>query len=241
MYNLLAWLPLVAAAAAYDFNFLLSGFNGASLVRSSGGSAICAAGHISVFITATNTKFKLEAPANNTIATEDLLEILQADSTIYDRVNGGNRTVSGNFSIASRLCYPAGANPSTVKTVQVLTHGFTLDKGYWDVSGLSYVDAAAKAGFATLAYDRLGVGQSARPDPIKVVQLPAEVEIVHGMAQYLRTGAVGGRKFKNVVATGHSLGSFIHISALQKRPQDFDANVITGLSANNSYNSPSKA
>ena len=216
-----------------DFGFLLSGFNHASLVPSSGGKAVCAAGDVWVNITATNERLLFDAPPNNTVATEDIVELLQANPTIYERANGGNNTFSGKFRISSRLCYPAGATkPKDVKTVQLLTHGFTLDKGYWDIPGFSYVDAAAEAGYATFAYDRLGVGQSAHPDPIQIVQLPAEVEITHGLAQLLRTGAVGGRPFNSIAGGGHSLGSIITTGVTAKYPRDLDAAILTGFTAN---------
>ena len=223
-------------AVANDYNPLLSGFRDASIVHSSGGKAVCAAGNVWVNITTTNIKLLFEAPSNQTVVTETLQELLQANPTIYARTNGGNNTFSARYRIYARLCYPTSVpDRKQVKTVQLLTHGLTLDHGYWDIPGFSYVDAAAEAGYATLSYDRLGIGQSEHPDPVQVVQLAPQFEIAHGLAQLLRAGALGGHAFGSVVGAGHSLGSVVTAGVTAKYPRDFDAAIITGLTVNGTY------
>jgi pimeloyl-ACP methyl ester carboxylesterase len=140
--------------------------------------------------------------------------------------------VSGTWSIASRLCYPASDTAAAkVTTVQLLTHGATLDSTYWDfANGYSYIDAATAAGYATFSYDRLGVGQSAHPDPIQVVQAALQVEILHQLVVLLRASpGLGGKLFKKVVGVGHSAGSTFTQAVSAKYPDDFDAVVLTGI------------
>ena len=93
------------------------------------------------------------------------------------RAQGGNRLVEGKYGIGGNLCVPKDtAKLTAVQTIEILTHGVGLEKSYWDIA----------PGYATFAYDRLGVGQSDHPDPIQVVQAFIEVEIIHGLAQLFR-------------------------------------------------------
>lgn len=90
----------------------------------------------------------------------------------------------------------------------------------------SWVAAASKAGYPTLAIDRLGNGDSDHPDPILAVQFvtspvdktqlttnryPVEVETIHQIIVKLRAGTLppplNGRKFTKVIYVGHSYGS----------------------------------
>ena len=132
--------------------------------------------------------------------------------------------MEGTYAINAKLCFPANVNPSEVDTVQLLTHGGSLNSLYWDLPENSYIDAAAAGGYATLAYDRLGAGQSDRPDPVQVVQAPLEIEISHLLTQALRDGSIDGKtKFKKVIATSHSSGNILTIGQSLKYPKDFDA------------------
>ena len=225
----------VLANDAYDSG-LLSGFQHGSMTQSSGGRAVCAAGDVYVNINATNQVFgNFTVPTNNIQATEDVLEIIETNSTFAARALTGPTQVVGRFQISARLCIPVGAAPTDLKTVQVFTPGLTLDQDYWDIPGYSYVDAAAAAGYATLTYDRLGIRNSQHPDPVRVVQNTAHVEIAHGLTQLLRTGQLGGRRWDQVVGVGHSQGSQISLGVTAKYPQDWRAVVLTGLSVNATY------
>jgi hypothetical protein len=103
-----------------------------------------------------------------------------------------------------------------------------LIKSYWDFAeGYSFIDAAAKAGYPTFSYDRLGVSASDHPDPIQIVQAPLQAEIDHCLITFLRQGKLVAQAFKNIVGVGHSFRS---IRSLAKYPADFDAVVLTGFS-----------
>ncbi|KAL8646081.1 MAG: hypothetical protein Q9226_007026 [Calogaya cf. arnoldii] len=212
---------------------LKQGFGDGKLIPSAGKKAICANGILSITASATNVILNLSSPATQFDATEIFQELFQAGATITQKAQIGTRTVQGTYGIGANLCVPVNpAKVDAVKTVQILTHGVGLEKSYWDIApGYSYVDAAAEAGYATLAYDRLGVGQSDHPDPIQDVQAFLEVEILHGLAQLLRTKKIGGYDFRNIVGVGHSFGSILQVGANIKYPKDFDAVVLTAFAA----------
>ena len=207
-----------------------SGFQGTSFTWSAGGNAFCVNGYIPISASATNEKINYSVPDNYNV-TGTIQKLLESNPTIYTEANGGTQQISGTWNIAARLCFPSDLTAALkVSTVQVLTHGATLDSTYFDfATGYSYIDAAAKAGYATFSYDRLGVGNSAHPDPIQVVQAPLELEILHQIITKIRAG-VCGKSFKNVVGIGHSAGATFTQAVTAKYPNDFDAVVITGTS-----------
>lgn len=71
-----------------------------------------------------------------------------------------NTTTSGTFSIHAKLCIPT--SPEKRDIIQTATHGAHYDSRYWDSSyqpeNHSYANAALKAGYTILIYDRLGAG-----------------------------------------------------------------------------------
>ncbi|KAF8857572.1 alpha/beta-hydrolase [Acephala macrosclerotiorum] len=144
---------------------------------------------------------------------------------------GGKHEISGTYNIGAKLCYPTSGSPNA-SIIQFLTHGVGFDKSYWDFfsADYSYQNAAALAGYTTLAYDRLGIGASDHPDPIQVVQAPLEISIGHSLIQMLRSGAIANTKFEKVIGVGHSLGSELTNAVTAQYPTDFDAAVLTGFS-----------
>lgn len=132
---------------------------------------------------------------------------------------GSGWTVSGD------LYLPRDTTPSTV---QVLLPGLTYDRRYWTVPGANnYAHHMARAGYAVLAFDRLGTGLSSRP-PADQVALDMHVATLHQMLEMVRDGSVGGHAFDHVVTVGHSYGSGIAIVEAA-RHQDVDALVISGM------------
>ena len=198
------------------------------------GKAVCASGTVSVTVSATNAKIAQQNPKDQFELSEIIQEFVSVNSDLVARNIIGTQPVQSSFNIYGTLCYPNSApDIQSVKTLQILSHGAGLDRSYWDVaSGNSYVGAAATAGYATFAYDRLGVGQSSHPDPIQVVQPATEVEILNQLLQGFKTGKIGAQKFANVVGVGHSVGSVIQTAHDAKYPNQFNATVITGLATN---------
>lgn len=223
-----AFLAVVNAQLAINNTDFSNGLQSVS----AGGKAACIGGFMQIPVTATNSKILMSAPNTNIGVTELYVEFSQVNSKLATTSIGGPAPVTGSYSIYLKLCLPADpASAKKVKTVQVLTHGGTLDHTYWDIApGYSYVDTAAAAGYATLLYDRLGTGLSDHPDPVQIVQLPIQIEIAHLIVQKLRGGKIGSRSFQKVVGVGHSLGSAITQSVAAKYPKDFDALVLQGTS-----------
>lgn len=129
-------------------------------------------------------------------------------------------------SIAGTLCAPPGAT-----TVQLLVPGCTYNRFYWDLpyqpDTYSYVRAANRAGYATLAIDRLGSGASLHPLSVAHT-LEADIRTVHEVAVALRDGSLG-TAYSKVVGVGHSLGSII-AAKVAGLYGDFDALVTTSYS-----------
>lgn len=124
------------------------------------------------------------------------------------------------------LCVPVGG----AATVQVLIPGGTYNSGYWDIGfepeTRSYRRAMNNAGYATLALDRLGTGQSSNP-PSAVLTATTEAVAVHEVVQQVRSG-VAGAHFDKLILGGHSFGSGIAIIEAATF-HDVDGVLITGL------------
>jgi len=201
------------------------------------GNSKCLSKNLKVSVVTNNIKLLLDPPANQSVVTETLVELLQDNSVLFAKVNGGQRIIKDIYTIYGKLCFPSSASiPRTIQTVQFLTHGDTLDSTYWDIApGYSYIDAAVAAGYATFSYDRIGVGQSQHPDPLQVVQGPLQVEIAHALVTMIRNSQIGPYSFKRVVGVGHSAGSTVTQGVTTKYPQDFDAVILTGTSTSASF------
>lgn len=105
--------------------------------------------------------------------------------------------------------------PIANKTLQVLVHGATYDHNYWDwpykPDIYSYVRAATNAGYATLALDRLGHGESSRVNPGAVLDLNKGAFAIHQIIQEMRAGTLPTEAFgtvgvARVLLVGESIG-----------------------------------
>ena len=121
------------------------------------------------------------------------------------------------YQIAGELCRPRGRSEHGSQTLQILIHGASYNRSYWDFPyqnrRYSFVRHANAAGFATLAIDRLGSGSSDRPVP-ELVTVHASANTVHQIVAAVRSGshldASGERlRFARIVLVGHSFGSNI--------------------------------
>ena len=115
---------------------------------------------------------------------------------------------------------------------------------YWDfklVPGqYSYVDAALEAGYSTFSWDRLGSGNSSKPDPYNTIQAPVELAVLIELTKLLRAGTViaGTSAYKNVVHVGHSYGSDLSNYLVAVEPKLSDGIILTGYSNSFSYALP---
>ncbi len=135
-------------------------------------------------------------------------------------------TGSGQASLYGEFCMPSWIRPTTV---QLLVHGATYNHTYWDFPGFdgkySYVDVANRGGYATLAIDRLGTGQSTHPASSQVTY-QAQISTLHQVVQALRSGTLG-MAFSHVEYIGHSFGSAYGVGEVSTY-HDVDALMLTG-------------
>lgn len=157
-----------------------------------------------------------------------------------------NTTTSATFNIHAQLCVPK-ASGMKAGILQIATHGAHYDARYWDPEldreNQSYVEAALKAGYSILTYDRLGAGRSDHPDAYNVVQAPLELEILRQLTLMARNGTLYSfaghtQPFdpvfnaletpSKIVHVGHSFGSFLTSALIAKYPSLTDGAIITG-------------
>lgn len=115
-------------------------------------------------------------------------------------------------TVSGELCARKGALLAGA-TVQLLVHGATYNRDYWDfgvVDGTrySYARDVAARGFPTFAMDEIGAGKSSHP-PSEKITIQAAAHVAHQMIEALRRGDLGGVPFGKVITVGHSLGSVV--------------------------------
>ncbi|GAA1279779.1 alpha/beta fold hydrolase [Pseudonocardia aurantiaca] len=114
--------------------------------------------------------------------------------------------------LAGQVCYPTTHVDTLEGAVQVLVSGTAYGPSYWDFpyqpDTYSYVRAAARAGFTTFTFDRIGIGRSTRPLNTQVT-IESNAHTIHQAITQLRAGSVDGVRYGKVAIVGHSLGSLI--------------------------------
>lgn len=127
--------------------------------------------------------------------------------------------------IAGTLCSPA----QTADTLQILVHGYTYNRKYWDAGyqpeTYSYPQAANARGYATLAIDRLGSGESFHPLSA-FVTYDTGASAIRQVIAAAKRGDLGSA-YKNIVLVGHSYGSYINY-AVAGQDKDVNAMIATG-------------
>ncbi|KAL9050729.1 MAG: hypothetical protein Q9162_006469 [Coniocarpon cinnabarinum] len=202
----------------------------ASSSRSTGGESLCELLTIPVNITTNATKFDLD-PTSQAEVTQIIQDLASVNSTFVAEHTVGTQIVSGIFNIGAQLCHPSTSTDAKKGAIQLLTHGLGLNRHYWDVArGYSYVDAATKAGYATLSYDRIGVGASEHPDGINTVQSSLGVEVLHALITHLKAGKVTDTVYDHVACVAHSYGSVLQARHDALYPADCAAIIATGIS-----------
>jgi pimeloyl-ACP methyl ester carboxylesterase len=86
-------------------------------------------------------------------------------------------------------------------TAVLLLHGLSYTKEAWDFPGYSYAQKLAEAGYAVIAVDRLGYGESKLTNGYNVTH-EAYADMAHQIVDQLR-----GQGFAHVVLGGHSAGA----------------------------------
>ncbi|HVH44921.1 MAG TPA: alpha/beta fold hydrolase, partial [Labilithrix sp.] len=136
------------------------------------------------------------------------------------------------YQVVGWLC---GRGSIQHRTIQVLVHGGTGSHAYWDFpyqpERYSYVRDLTAAGYATLAIDRIGTGESDHP-PALDVTIRSNAYVVHQVVQKLRSGTLHVPSFgpvtgSRVMLVGHSMGSVVSIREAASY-HDVDGLILTG-------------
>jgi pimeloyl-ACP methyl ester carboxylesterase len=133
------------------------------------------------------------------------------------------------YQVIGTLC---SQGPAAGKTVQLLLHGSTYARYYWDfpyqAEHYSYVRAATKRGYATFNLDRIGNGASDHPAS-DLVDIYANAFVVHQVVEALRAGEVASQSFEKIIVVGHSMGSMTTINYAGSFPGEADGIILTGI------------
>lgn len=100
------------------------------------------------------------------------------------------------------------------------------------------VDVATdQYGYYTVAYDRLGIGNSSHGEPKNEIQASLEVQGLAALTNMLRNGTFPSlnQAFDKVLHVGHSFGSAQSYALVDMYPDISDGIVLTGFSMNNSF------
>ncbi|MEH1011912.1 alpha/beta fold hydrolase [Micromonospora sp. CPCC 206060] len=112
-------------------------------------------------------------------------------------------------TLVGELCMPTSGTP---ETVQLLVHGATYNRAYWDFPYqpqiYSYVKYANRAGYATFNVEIVGSGESSRPHSSQV-DMFTSAHALHNVITKLRAGDIGSTAFNKVIWVGHSMGTAI--------------------------------
>ena len=255
-----------------SLGILLCALNSASAIVLANYSPLLAASNC------TNITFTVRASATNLLvdqqpnaALDTVAEVdayLQALPEIIAKGRPGDRT--GVFQLAAVYCAPVwlgiGYEPASATSqlgppiaadkfsfnaslpLQVLVHGSTYTKEYWDLgawgdtnTSYSWRAAANAAGYSTLAVDKLGNGYSSHPDPILDVQLPLQIETIHAVITQIKRARAKVSKPESITLVGHSSGSILTAALVQSYPRDADAVVLTAYSTRQPSGSPNAA
>ncbi|WVW80194.1 hypothetical protein I302_102171 [Kwoniella bestiolae CBS 10118] len=175
-------------------------------------------------------------PPNQQVLVESSIQQFAAGSTVMQQImNATKIPVNGTYNLFFEYCEPKNGNISGIFQTH---HGLVGNAGYWNVQldnspNNSFAESAAAAGWATLSYDRLGVGRSAKPDGTNIVQISYEAAQSVSIAQALRAGNLSDvGKFNKIVGVGHSYGSNLLTGVASLAPKAFDALVLTGFTNN---------
>lgn len=154
---------------------------------------------------------------------DDSLRVTRLDFSVS--LSDGN-----NYTIAGFLYYIGNYRN---RPLQVLVHGGTYNHKYWDVPAInghsySYARFMAEEGYALLAIDQLGTGESSKPSG-DFVTLNETASSLHQVLVQMRSpNNQLGYAFEKIVLVGHSFGS-INSILVQATHHDADALVVTAL------------
>ncbi|KAH8916999.1 hypothetical protein BT69DRAFT_1339549 [Atractiella rhizophila] len=226
----------------------------------SGLGATCATFDVQVPFTTTAVQVNISAPATKQEVDATVGGLLGGMINPVASMN----PITEDYRIKAKLCCPTqGTDASKSQAVQLLLHALGYTKEFWQfpyqvcilmfsasgyslqashpagdvlISGCSGKER--EVGYCSFTFDRLGYGQSERPDPLNNVQLGVHVEIVHQLISKLRDGSISQlsglsnvpQSFSKIFSVGHSFGGVITNGLLATYPDDVDVVTLTSYS-----------
>ncbi|QRV98014.1 alpha/beta hydrolase family protein [Ceratobasidium sp. AG-Ba] len=230
--TLLAGITLATAASAAPLSSLGARAFGPRPSASPTSYGTCTQQMMPVTVNAEYTKINIRKPTDQATLTGFLANWWATGSTVAQQSMPPNsdgsrpRTAKkSTYNVFTQMCYPNNWKDGGVAFIG--THGINFDHSYWEFGyskEYNFIEAATKAGYAVFTHDRLGVGQSDKPDGLSETQAWTEVEIMHQLIQNLRKSG----KFSKLIGIGHSFGSVQLTGIANKYPEDLNAVVLTG-------------
>ncbi|KAI1470613.1 alpha/beta-hydrolase [Daldinia caldariorum] len=184
---------------------------------------------VPLFLSAQNSDFDFKVPSSDIEVTNYVLNFGRTGVSFADEILSENkyRNVTGNYSIAATYCEPDSGPGRALQILirkyltyplsfsqQQLPNGAAFDRNYWHFPAhsynYSYADAALARNYSVFFYDRPGIGQSSRGDPVNEIQSRLEVAALRELTLRLRRGSLPGlpaRRHPKIVHVGHSYGS----------------------------------
>jgi len=128
-------------------------------------------------------------------------------------------TASGTATIAGHLVGPSSlhSNSPAPKNVTLYLHGLGFGQWFWTfdaVPGFDYASALAAEGHTSVVIDRIGYGESTKPDGNGSC-IGLQADVAHQVVAELRAGSyatdgnIGPIAFDHVALVGHSAGGAI--------------------------------
>ncbi|KAL2800615.1 Alpha/Beta hydrolase protein [Aspergillus keveii] len=190
-----------------------------------------------VHVSLTVPTFNVPKFSNSYESTAFLTASVSRNANLSSLVTGEVK-IDRAFKIHFQYCEPEKCTRAP-DVLQVLSHGVGFDRSYWNFgdSEYNYIASTTGHGYATLSYDRLGVGFSEQADPYSEIQVPTQVAILAEVSKLLQHGKLHKRisKPKKLVHVGHSFGSLITNGLVAASPSLSDGVVLTGFSQNTSW------
>ncbi|ROT43240.1 alpha/beta-hydrolase [Sodiomyces alkalinus F11] len=221
-------------ARTSTFSLLFGGFSVLAAARR------CQNLTVEVDISARNGVFDIETPVTDIDVTDFIFEMGTQGRNYSDEHLTGYTTVSGTYELAATYCEP---DNKTSDVLQIMSHGVGFDRSYWDYPvnnwNYSYTKVAVDDyGYSTFTWDRLGIAESSRGEPINEIQSWLELAALEKLTNMLRAGEVDGledKHFRKIVHVGHSFGSIMAYSMTASNRCISDGIVLTGFSHMGAY------
>ncbi|MBT2395489.1 alpha/beta hydrolase [Streptomyces sp. ISL-100] len=139
------------------------------------------------------------------MAAQDIVDVPVSFTVRNDnRSKTGCRADGGKYRVRGHLTAPASVLSGKKRAVTLYQHGIAAGEWYWrlDVPGYHYAEELAKRGHASVTIDRLGYGDSDRPNGFDTC-IGAEADIAHQIVRQLRDGGytVDGKPAEGPAAT----------------------------------------